>query len=121
VPNGEVRVATNLTYEYSRVVVDLSVAYEESVDRAMEVIGDLATEITEDAEWASAIVEEPKVLGVDALGESGVVIRVLFTTDPDMRWNVKREFLRRAKNGLDEADIEIPYPRVTITHPPGPV
>ena len=118
VPNGEVRVATNLTYEYSRVVVDLSVAYEESVDRALGVIGEVAEGLATDPEWSSAVVDEPEVLGVDALDDSGVVIRVLFTTDPDMRWNVKREFLRRVKNGLDEAGIEIPYPHVTITRRP---
>jgi small conductance mechanosensitive channel len=118
VPNGEVRVATNLTHEYSRVVVDLSVAYEESVDRALEVIGEVAEGLAGDSEWSSAVVDDPQVLGVDALDDSGVVIRVLLTTDPDMRWNVKREFLRRVKNGLDEAGIEIPYPHITITRRP---
>lgn len=118
VPNGEVRVATNLTHEYSRVVVDLSVAYEESVDRALEVIGEVAGGLAADPEWSSAVVDDPQVLGVDALDDSGVVIRVLFATDPDMRWNIKREFLRRVKNGLDEAGIEIPYPHVTITRRP---
>ena len=118
VPNGEVRVATNLTHEYSRVVVDLSVAYEESVDRALEVIGEVAGGLAADPEWSSAVVDDPQVLGVDALDDSGVVIRVLFATDPDMRWNIKREFLRRVKNGLDEAGIEIPYPHVTVTRRP---
>ena len=120
VPNGEVRVATNLTHEYSRVVVDLSVAYEESVDRALDVIGEVAGGLAADPEWSSAVVDDPQVLGVDALDDSGVVIRVLFATDPDMRWNIKREFLRRVKNGLDEAGIEIPYPHVTITRRPDP-
>ena len=118
VPNGEVRVATNLTYEYSRVVVDLSVAYEESVDRALDMIGEVAKGLAVDPEWSSAVVDEPKVLGVDALDDSGVVIRVLFATDPEERWNIKREFLRRVKNGFDEAGIEIPYPHVTITSRP---
>jgi small-conductance mechanosensitive channel len=118
VPNGEVRVSTNLTYEYSRVVVDLSVAYEESVDQALDAIGEVAAQLAGDAEWSPSIIEDPQVLGVDALDDSGVVIRVLFTTDPEMRWKVKREFLRRVKNGLDEAGIEIPYPHVTLTHRP---
>ncbi|MGB5565457.1 MAG: mechanosensitive ion channel family protein [Acidimicrobiia bacterium] len=118
VPNGEVRVSTNLTYEYSRVVVDLSVAYEESVDQALDAIGEVAAQLAGDAEWSPSIIDDPQVLGVDALDDSGVVIRVLFTTDPEMRWKVKREFLRRVKNGLDEAGIEIPYPHVTLTHRP---
>ncbi|MGB5169430.1 MAG: mechanosensitive ion channel family protein [Acidimicrobiia bacterium] len=118
VPNGEVRVSTNLTYEYSRVVVDLSVAYEESVDQALDAIGEVAAQLAGDAEWSPSIIDDPQVLGVDALDDSGVVIRVLFTTDPEMRWKVKREFLRRVKNGLDEAGIEIPYPHITLTHRP---
>ena len=118
VPNGAVRVSTNLTYEYSRVVVDLSVAYEESVDQALDAIGEVAAQLAGDAEWSPSIIDDPQVLGVDALDDSGVVIRVLFTTDPEMRWKVKREFLRRVKNGLDEAGIEIPYPHVTLTHRP---
>ena len=114
VPNGEVRVAANLTYEYSRVVVDLSVAYEESVDRALEVIAGITAAFAADPDWSGALVGEASVLGVDALEDSGVVIRVLFTTDPDLRWQVKREFLRRAKNGLDAEGIEIPYPHLTV-------
>lgn len=115
IPNGEVRVAKNLTHEYSRLVVDLSIAYEESVDRAMEVIGEEAASFAKDPDWAPRLVDEPEVLGVDELADSGVTVRVLMSTDPDERWTVKREFLRRIKNRLDEEGIEIPYPHLTIT------
>lgn len=114
VPNGEPRVATNLTHEFSRLVIDLSIAYEESVDRAIDVIRSLAEGLATDPDWRELIIEDPRILGVERLADSGVVIRVLLTTDPDERWNVKREFLRRIKNGLDEQGIEIPYPHVTL-------
>jgi len=117
VPNGEARVATNITYEFSRVVVDLAVAYDVSVDRAIEVVRTIADDLAADAELSTSIAEETQILGVEELGESGVVIRVLLTTIPEDRWVVKREFLRRIKNGFDEAGIEIPYPHVTITRP----
>lgn len=117
VPNGEARVATNITYEFSRVVVDLAVAYDVSVDRAIEVVRTIADDLAADAELSTSIAEETQILGVEELGESGVVIRVLLTTVPEDRWVVKREFLRRIKNGFDEAGIEIPYPHVTITRP----
>ena len=114
VPNGEVRVAKNVTHEFSRLVIDVSVAYEESVDRSIFVIADEAASFAADPDWAERIVAEPQVLGVDELAESGVIIRMLLTTDPDERWTVKREFLRRIKNRLDAEGIEIPYPHVTI-------
>ncbi len=115
IPNGAVRVATNLTYEYSSIVVDLAVAYEESVDRAIDVITDEADLLAGDPDWGPRLLDQPTVLGVDELADSGVIIRVVMTTDPDERWSVKREFLRRIKNRLDDEGIEIPYPHVTIT------
>lgn len=118
IPNGAVRVATNLTYEYSSVVIDVAVAYEESVDRAIAVITDEAALLADDPDWGPRLIEQPTVLGVDELADSGVIVRVVMTTDPDERWTVKREFLRRIKNRLDAEGIEIPYPHITITPRP---
>ena len=118
IPNGAVRVATNLTYEYSSVVIDVAVAYEESLDRAIAVITDEAALLADDPDWGPRLIEQPTVLGVDELADSGVIVRVVMTTDPDERWTVKREFLRRIKNRLDAEGIEIPYPHITITPRP---
>ncbi len=118
VPNGAVRVATNLTYEFGSVVVDVAVAYEESVDRAIEVITDETARFADDPEWDGRIIDQPQVLGVDELADSRVTIRVVMVTDPAERWTVKREFLRRIKNRFDDEGIEIPYPHLTITSRP---
>lgn len=118
IPNGAVRVATNLTHESSSIVVDLAVAYEESVDRAIDVITNETSVLASDPEWGPRLVDQPVVLGVDKLADSGVIVRVVMTTDPDQRWTVKREFLRRIKNRFDDEGIEIPYPHVTIDSRP---
>ena len=118
IPNGAVRVATNLTHESSSIVVDLAVAYEESVDRAIDVITNETSVLASDPEWGPRLIDQPVVLGVDKLADSGVIVRVVMTTDPDQRWAVKREFLRRIKNRFDEEGIEIPYPHVTIDSRP---
>lgn len=114
VPNGDVRVASNLTPDFSRIVVDIGVSYDADVDTAISAIGDEAANLYHDDAWSSAIVEEPVVLGVDELGDSAVVIRTLFTTDPDRRWEVKREFLRRVKYRLEAEGIDIAYPHLQI-------
>lgn len=114
IPNGVVGVATNLTHETSSIVIDVAVAYEEPVDRAIDVITDETTVLAADPEWGPYLIDQPTVLGVDKLAESGVVVRVVMTTDPSQRWAVKREFLRRIKNRLDDEGIEIPYPHMTI-------
>ena len=118
IPNGAVRVAANLTYEYSSIVIDIAVAYEESVDRAIAVITNETALLADDPEWGPHLIDQPTVLGVDELADSGVIVRVVMTTNPDERWRVKREFLRRIKNRLDAESIEIPYPHITITPRP---
>ncbi|MEN8233576.1 MAG: mechanosensitive ion channel family protein [Actinomycetota bacterium] len=118
IPNGQVHIAKNLTHEFSRLVVDVSVGYEGPVDRAIAVIADESAAFAADEDWSHLLVEEPQMLGVNELGESSVAIRVLLTTDPDERWTIKREFLRRIKNRLDAEGIEIPFPQVTISRKP---
>lgn len=114
VPNGEVRVATNLTPDYSRVVIDVGVSYESDVDAAIDAVGDEATRFQTDPDWAAAHADDPQVLGVNELGDSAVVIRLMFTTRPEERWAVKREFLRRIKNRLEAEGIDIAYPHLQI-------
>jgi small conductance mechanosensitive channel len=114
VPNGEVRVASNFTPDYSRMVIDLGISYDADVDSAIGAIGDEAARFVADPEWAKAHAGEPVVLGVEELGDSAVVIRTVFTTDPDQRGAVKREFLRRVKYRLDAEGIELAYPHLQI-------
>ncbi|MEN8114397.1 MAG: mechanosensitive ion channel family protein [Actinomycetota bacterium] len=118
IPNGQIKIAKNLTHEFSRLVVDVAVAYEEPVDRAIEVIADESAVFAADEDWAHLLVEAPQMLGVNELGDSSVAIRVLLTTDPDERWTIKREFLRRIKNRLDAEGIEIPFQQVTVSYKP---
>jgi small conductance mechanosensitive channel len=114
VPNGQITVASNMTPDYARVVADIGVSYDTDVDRAIEVIGDEMHLLANDPEWSASFLKQPEMLGVNKLDESAVVIRVLATVIPELRWMVKREFLRRIKNRLDAEDIEIPYNYVSI-------
>lgn len=114
VPNGQIHVATNLTSEFSRLVVDIPVSYETDVDPALEVILDEAVALADDPEWSSRFLEPPLMLGVNRLSDSSVDIRVLMTLDSESRWAVKREYLRRIKIRLDAEGIEIPYQHVTV-------
>lgn len=114
VPNGQVRVASNMTSGFSRVVVDVPVSYDTDLDRAMEVIADEASRMSLSDEWSGSFLEPPSMLGVDRLDASSVNIRVVLTTVSDERWRVKRGFLKLIKQRLDREGIEIPYQYVNL-------
>lgn len=114
VPNGEIAVASNFTQSFAQVVIDVSIAYHESVDRALEVFGDELRRFAADPDWSSVVLDEPVVLGVQELGDSSVTIRGYLKVAPDQRWLVRREFFRRIKNRFDADSIEIPFPQRTL-------
>lgn len=114
VPNGEITRVTNMTKAWSRAVLNVGVAYREDVDHVMDVLRDLLHEFHHDPEWSGLLLEEPVVPGVESLGDSAVVIRVMAKTLPLKQWDVARELRRRIKNRFDREGIEIPFPHITF-------
>jgi len=111
VPNGAMSVVTNMTKQWSRALLDVSVSYREDVDRVVETLAAVGADLAADPAFAGKIDGALEVLGVEHLADSGVVLRVMFTTTPLEQWAVGREFRRRVKIAFDERGIEIPVPQ----------
>ena len=109
IPNGQVVTASNLTKDWSRVNLDIPLAYYEDVDRAMAIINKVGTELNEDPSYKSMIISPPKALRVDDLGDKGVIIKILGETKPLKQWDVAGEFRRRLKIAFDKEGIAIPW------------
>ena len=116
IPHGGITSVSNLTHGWSRAVLEIPVAYKENVDRVITVLMQVGKELRADRELGRHIWDEPEMLGVDQLGDSGVVVKMLMKTRPLKQWPVKREMLRRVKNRFDELGIEIPFPHQTVYH-----
>jgi moderate conductance mechanosensitive channel len=114
VPNGQITVTSNFTSKYGQPVIDVGIAYEEDVDRAIDVFADELTKLAADPDFSHLITEPPEVLGVNELGDSAVVLRGRLTTTADERWAVRREALKRVKKRFDAEGISIPFPQITL-------
>jgi small-conductance mechanosensitive channel len=114
IPNGEITTVSNMTYGWSRALIDIDVAYKEDIDKVMEVLKQIGDNLVHDEKFDKMITDDPIILGVDSLGESGVSIRVLFKTIPQKQWEVAREYKRRVKNEFSRLGIEIPFPHKTV-------
>ncbi|MFH0913702.1 MAG: mechanosensitive ion channel family protein [Chloroflexota bacterium] len=114
VPNGEIRVASNFTKEWSRVNLNVSVSYKEDLDRVMSVINRVGKELAEDPQWVGFILTPPRALRGDKLGDSGIEIKILGETKPIRQWDVMGELRKRLKKAFDEEGIEIPWPHTKV-------
>lgn len=114
VPNGEIRVASNFTKEWSRVNLDISVSYKEDLDRVMEVINRVCEELSKDPKWAPVIINAPKAVRVNKLGDSGIDIKIVGEVKPMRQWEVMGELRKRIKKTFDIEGIEIPWPHTKV-------
>jgi len=114
VPNGHIHVSSNMTSDFSRLAIDVPVAYDTDLDHAIDVISDEAARFSSDDQWSHAFLAEPQMLGVNKLDDSSINIRILLTLTTEDRWSVKRGFLLRLKKRLDSEGIEIPFQYVTV-------
>ncbi len=111
IPNGEIKVVSNLTRNWSNVALDVGVGYREDLDRAIKVLEAVGRDLAADPEYGRLILEPPTVPGVEALAESQVTLRLLAKTLPLRQWDVARELRKRIKAAFDREGIEIPSPR----------
>ncbi len=114
VPNGVISRVGNTSQLWSNAVIDVEVAYETDIDFAIKTIKDVLDQIWRDKDPDATVLEEPKVLGVEALGDSSVIIRAVVRCEPAEQWAMGRIARKRIKQALDTAGIEIPFPQRTV-------
>jgi small-conductance mechanosensitive channel len=119
VPNGEVKVASNLTRVWSRINQDVTVAYGTDIDKAIAVVDELGREMASEPLWRRRILEAPRVERVEALGEFGITLKILGSVRASDQWAAAGEFRKRLLDALAANDIEIPRPqRVVLARDP---
>ena len=115
VPNGEIKIVSNLSKEWSRLVLDVLVSYREDIDRVVDLLTQIGKELAAEEPYKSAMLEPLQILGVERFGESHLVLRLVVKTAPLKQWEVGRELRKRIKKRFDEKGIQIPYhPRVLL-------
>ena len=108
VPNGEVKEVGNMTQRWSRVILDIAVAYDADHHEAGRLIKEAADEMWRDPHSGARLLEEPELWGIESLGEGSVVMRVAVKSYPADQWDAARELRSRIKDSFDAAGIEFP-------------
>jgi len=114
VPNGTVLRVGNMSQEWARALLDLTVAYDTDIDEAQRIIKATADALREEPDWRHRILEPPEVWGVEDLGREGVTLRLVVKTRPSQQWAVMRELRRRIKAAFDAAEMHIALPQRTV-------
>jgi moderate conductance mechanosensitive channel len=108
VPNSALRQVTNLSRDWSRVVLDIPVPVDEDLQRVIQIITDVATTMAAEPEWSTLILGDPVMAGVQTIEVGYVQLRLLVRTLPGRQFEVNRELQLRVVLALHEAGIRTP-------------
>ena len=110
-PNGNLAnsVISNFTnINRRRLDFVLEISYDSNIKTAQEVI--LKTLDSYDQ-----VLKTPKPnVFVNKLGDSGIEIKILAWTNPNVYWNTVYTIQEKVKTALDEANINIPFPQTEM-------
>jgi moderate conductance mechanosensitive channel len=104
IPNGNIHSVTVLTKEWARAVVDVTVPYKENLGNVFQVLQRVNSRLAQDI--PEQILDQPAILGVERLDESGVTVRAVVKTPPLKQFDVMREWRRRIKEEFDRVGID---------------
>lgn len=112
--NGKINTLSNMTKEWSAIVVDIRIAYKEDTDRVSRILEQIGNEMQQDPVYGEKMLRELEVWGIDQFADSAVIIKVKLTTKAGQQWATGRELRRRVKKAFDMANIEIPFPHLSL-------
>jgi small conductance mechanosensitive channel len=111
IANSDIREIINLSEDLSAAISEISVEYSQDIDKVEEIIKNNLASIKEKI---PEIIEGPKYSGVEELGDSAVIVRVVAHCDEKDRINVRRILNKELKRVLDENGINIPFPQLVV-------
>lgn len=129
IPNSQITTVANLSVGYSVATVNVSVDFSANPDEVFKLLSAIATDIRNSDEFRQLFVEDPQILGVDAIKGSELIFPVLFKTLATKQYGPIREFRRRVRLALEEHHllpgnpyrVVNPFAEQTATIPAEPI
>jgi len=105
IPNGELTQFANYNKGWARAVLDVTVAYDVDVRRALELLERLAREWGRETGLA---LEDPQAQGIVRFGDGELGLRLMVKVPADKRAEAEMELRRRIKETFDREGIQVP-------------
>ncbi len=113
IANHNITEVINYNLEDSVAIIDVSVAYEENLDKVEKILESLAEELTNSLENLKGKVE---ILGINELDDSAVVYRITARVSSMEQFKTERIIRKKIKDRFEKEKIKIPYPQIEVHH-----
>lgn len=115
--NSAIHSLVNLTDSLSLAIVEISIPYEENLKRTETL---LIEHLKDMQKRIPSLVEGPFYKGVEDMADSAVILKVIAKVKEEDRFQATRDMKRDIYMFLNDNQITVPYPQLTITQGPNP-
>jgi small conductance mechanosensitive channel len=110
VPNGSIRVISNITRDWARAVIDLTLDYAVDPARLEAAMQTVTDRLKAEPSISGWLLGEPEAITWSNLTEWGVQVRLMAKTLPGKQWTVSRWLRRFAVQALQEQGLHMAFP-----------
>ncbi|WP_246812571.1 mechanosensitive ion channel family protein [Ensifer sp. ENS01] len=114
VPFSELGAVQNMSRDWVVEKLTVTVGYDTDVEKARKIIKKIGQELLVDPEFAAITIQPLKMQGIDSLGDSGLILRMKFTTVPGEQFMLKRRALMMINKAFHDNDIKPAFPTVQV-------
>ena len=107
IANGEIRTVSNLSRDWSQTFVDVSLAPESPIEKTLQALETAAAALRGDPAWSQALVDGPRILGVQNFDRNSSTVRLQVRTAPTRQDEVARELRRRIQVEFQKQGIPL--------------
>jgi small conductance mechanosensitive channel len=115
IPNGQILQFGNQNRGFMRAIVQVGVAYEADVDRALAILQQVGQEWA--AQHPDVVLAPPEVHGILEFGATEVLVRLVLMVRPSACVGAERELRLRLKTAFDRTGIRMSSPRRVVNLP----
>lgn len=120
VPFGDLKMIQNFTRDYIIEKLDVRVRFDTDPDVIRKIVKRINKDIMADPEMARVLLSDIKSVGVRAMDDSAMIMRVKFRCLPGEQFILRREVFHRIQKAFKDKGIEFAHRNVTVYLPPQP-
>jgi small-conductance mechanosensitive channel len=114
VPNGEIRVMSNLTAVWSRALVDVTLGYDTDMAAVHQALQAASERAQADEAISGLLLESPQLLEWTNLTDWGLQARIMVKTAPGQQWGVMMKLRQYMVEALQARGVQVAIPTQAV-------
>jgi small-conductance mechanosensitive channel len=118
IPYGGLKILKNFSRDYIITKLDFRVRYDADIEKIRKIIKRVNKEIMANEELSHGMLSEVKSMGVRAMEDSAMILRIKFKTIPGHQFVTQKMVYRLVQEAFRQNGIEFAHRNVTVYFPP---